>query len=243
MRAHKWRTALLGDVKLIQKLRESIVDRPLTIRDQSDMEADLRRTFPRDTWFNTHEHLGNLTTIIMTYAHTNPSVGYAQGMCFITFLLYRVYYHDCPTHAISDTLYSLHGLMRHIRPMFPRDSHDTQVVIFIDAATNIIRLKFLYNYPQLTHKLRNKDYVKLMFIKCGPALFANWFEMEDTKIIWDYIFDGDIFDNILTVVGAMILHHKEIYLQLCDEKILELTSIKSFYKVSSIVSYARTLKR
>ncbi len=242
MRAAKWRSALIGDMELIRQLRQSVIKAPLIIRDQTDMENDLRRTFPKNQWFNTDEHLRNITTILMAYAEANPNIGYAQGMCFIAFVLYYIYYNDCPEYAVHDTFFSFHTIIRFIRPLYPRDSSDTHIIKWIDSTSSIIRLKLLYRYPKLAAKLRNTGFVKLMLIKTGPALFANWFKLEDTLILWDYLFTEDIFENMLNVIGAMIVHNREVYLHLNEEKILHLTAVKSFYRVSSIVSYAYTFE-
>ena len=77
MRASKWRHELIGDITLIDKLRACPLIPPSEIKDQMTMDNDLRRTFPTDAWF-TKEHLHNLSTILMVYADTNPTVGYAQ---------------------------------------------------------------------------------------------------------------------------------------------------------------------
>lgn len=242
MRASKWRHELIGDMTLMDKLRACPLMPPSEIKDQMTMDNDLRRTFPTDAWF-TKNHLHNLSTILMVYADTNPTVGYAQGMCFIVFLLYKVYYQDCPKYALEDTYYSLYTIMRYIRPLYPRDEHDQDINKWLESTSSIIRLKLLYHSPKLALRLRNTGFVKLMLIKTGPTLFANWFSTDDTLILWDYIFKDDIFDNVLNVLTAMIMVNREIYMNLSDDKILHITSIKSFYKISSIVSCAHALKR
>ena len=73
MRASKWRAALIGDLDLIHKLRESTIIPPDTIRDQCTMEQDLKRTFPTIEWFNTDKHLNNISDILMAYAKVNPN--------------------------------------------------------------------------------------------------------------------------------------------------------------------------
>lgn len=119
---------------------------------------------------------------------------------------------------------------------------DIHIGSWIESTASVIRLKLLYHYPKLAVRLRHTAFVKLMMIKTGPALFANWFKMEDTLILWDYLFSGDIFDNILNTIAAMIIHHKEVYIHLAEEKVLQITSVKDLYRVSSVVSYAYTLK-
>jgi len=241
MRAVKWRSVLIGNTELIQELRKTPILPPVVIPDQSDMENDLKRTFPHSIWFS-GKHLDNLSKILRMYATINPGVGYAQGMCFIAFILYYVYYHDNPKHAVNDTFYSFHTIMGYIRPFYPRDQDDMHIGPWLDSTCSVIRLKLLYRYPKLATKLRYTGFIKLMVIKTGPAMFANWFKMDDTMILWDYLFSGDIFENMLNAIAGLIIHHKEVYIHLTEEKALQITSIKDFYRVSSVVSYAYTLK-
>jgi len=241
MRASKWRNVLIGDISLLNKLRSCPLKRPVHIKDQTTMDNDLRRTFPLDTWYS-KEHIKNLSTILMVYADTNPTIGYAQGMCFIVFLLYKVYYKDCPQYAVQDTYYSLYTIMKYIRPLYPRDEHDEYINSWLDSTSSIIRLKLLYHSPKLAVRLRNTGFIKLMLIKLGPALFANWFSLEDTVVVWDYIFKCNMFDRVLNIMTAMFMVNRELYLNLSDEKVLQITSVKSFYKISSVVSCAHSLR-
>ena len=244
MRAAKWRNVLIGDMKLIRILRESPVVPPDRIRDQTTMNNDLRRTFPTVGWFNTEKHINNIRTVLMAYAEINNSVGYAQGMCFIAFVLYRVYYEDCPKFAVHDTFYSLHTIMGFLRPLFPRDDKDPYVMKWIDSTAGVVRLKLLSRNAFLASKLRGFGYIKLLIVKTLPALFANWFDYNGLLLVWDHIFStDDIFENTLNIVVGMLLYHKDVYIHLKMEKILELTSVKSFYKASSVVSHAYTLQR
>lgn len=244
MRAAKWRDILIGDTELIEKLRETPVIPPQQIRDQLVMNNDIRRTFPTEGWFNTEKHIKNLRAIIMAYADVNKSIGYAQGMCFITFTLYRVYYEDCPKHAVTDTFYSLHSIMGFLRPLFPRDANDPFVIKWIDSTAGVIKLKLLSKNALLVSKIRGNGFIKLLIVKTLPALFANWFEYNDLLLVWDHIFSSeDIFENTLNIVVGMIVYHKDVYIHLRNEKILQLTAVRSFYKASSVVSHAYTLKR
>lgn len=243
MRAAKWRNILIGDIDLIEKLRETPIIPPRHIRDQQVMDNDLQRTFPAESWFNTERHIENIRDIIMAYADVNQSLGYAQGMCFITFTLYRVYYEDCPKCAKIDTFYSLHTILGFLRPLFPRDADDPFVMKWIDSTAGVIKLKLLTKNAKLVSKLRGNGFIKLLLVKTLPALFANWFEYNDILLIWDHIFSNDdIFENTLNILVGMIIYHKDVYLHLRTEKVLQLTAVKSFYKASSVVSHAYTLK-
>lgn len=244
MRAHKWRQRLIGDIKIINQLRNTNIIVPDIIKEEETLLSDLKRTFPEIEWFKKREHISRISSILKAFSHSNPTIGYAQGVAFIVFVLYYVYYTDCPKHVIHDTFYSLHTIMTHIRPFIPRNENDSRIKNWVDSTASIIRLKFFHNHPLLALKLRDTIYIKLLIIQTGPALFANWFELEDIKIIWDYLFSTEnIFENVLDVIAAMIVSKKEVYLHFESEKILQIIGLRSFYRVASIVSYAHTLKR
>ena len=106
-------------------LCKSTLRYPLTIEHQEDLNNDLTRTYPEMSWFN--DHLNSLSIILRAFAYANPNIGYAQGMNFLTFILYYVYYEDCPKYAIKDTFYSLHNIVKHIRPIIPKGSDDKDI--------------------------------------------------------------------------------------------------------------------
>ena len=112
MRAIKWRNRLIGDIELINRLRKSKLSP--SHNEIKVIDDDIVRTFPQCKWF--YKHYDEITKILLCYADQNPNMGYAQGMCFIVFPLYYVYYTDCPEHATMDTFFSLHTLMHHLRP-------------------------------------------------------------------------------------------------------------------------------
>lgn len=238
MRAIKWRRKLMGTIDLITELRKTNLIVPTELPPDYDvMMSDMTRTYPETDWYN--DHLKEIRMVLVCYATTNPSIGYAQGMCFIVFALYRVYYEDNPKHAVIDTFYSLHTIMRYTHPLYPRDDRDTDVLRFIEAASGLIRLNIITKHNRLALKMRGNEFIKLLLIKTGPALFANWFSYDDILIVWDYIFQ-DIFKNLLNFVTAMIVSHENIYLHMNYEKTLHIISEKSFYRAASLVSSART---
>jgi len=238
MRAHRWRYTLIGKLDLVRELRKTKLILPLDrIPDEDVIMQDLVRTFPESTWYT--DHLKDLRKIIMCYAHTNPSVGYAQGMCFIVFILYKVFYDDCPKHASIDTFYAIHTLMRYLRPMYPRGEEDDIILNFIDSTAALVRLNFMSRHRRLAVKMRGNEMIKLLLIKTGPTLFANWFPFEETLLIWDYLFEN-IFSNFINILTAMVIKNENIYLHMAYDKTLQIISQKSFYRAASIVSCART---
>lgn len=241
MRAVTWRSRLIGDRKLITRLRDCQLIEPIHIHELKVIDDDLVRTYPRNKWFA--DHHDNIKLILSCYAEQNPSMGYAQGMCFIVFPLYYVYYNDCPDHALTDTFFSLHTIMHYLRPLYPRENIDLKIREWLVTTSSIIRIKLLTDHIDLATRLRNSDYIQLLLIKSGPSLFANWFDLSDTLTLWDYIFRGDLFENMMHVICAMLVVNKEIYMGFQYEKVLQIIQIKDFYRVSSIVSCARTFER
>lgn len=242
MRASKWRLNLLGSLTLMNTLRKTQLVLPLqNLPDHNTIMQDIVRTFPEDRWYT--DHLSELSKILLCFAKHNPSIGYAQGMCFIVFVLYRVFYNDCPKYATIDTFYALHTIMTHIRPLYPRPEEDDIILSFIDSTAALIRLNFINSHQRLAIKLRGNEMIKLLLVKTGPTLFANWFQYNDLLLIWDYLFrDLNIFDNFINISTAMIICHEKIYLCMNYEKTLHIISEKSFYRAISIVSSARTFE-
>lgn len=238
MRAVKWRRALIGDMKRLSQLRDTHehIFVPDRIADEIDLNNDLERTFPGLSYSS--EQLEPIKNILKVYANVNREIGYMQGMCFIAFVLYHTYSNDDLDHVVVDTYYSLTRLVGFIRPIYPVHDRDPKPTEFLDNMSKLIRLKILYKHPMLADKLNNLDYIRTLIIRTAPALFANYFTMEDTKILWDYIIDGDIFENILSCYCAILVCNKEIYLHMNDEKIYTFIMTPCFYRVASIVSAA-----
>jgi hypothetical protein len=238
MRATKWRKTLVGDLERLTQLRDTCEHLlvPNTILDETDLNNDLERTFP--TLKYTSEQLRPIKNVLKTYAHVNREIGYMQGMCFIAFVLHHVYSQDNMTHVKADTYYSLTHIIGFIRPVYPIHSRDSKPAEFLENMAKLIRIKLIYKHPLLADKLRKLDYIKTLIIRTIPALFANYFTFDDTVVLWDYLFDGDIFENIINCYCAILVCNKQIYLHMNDEKIYTFILTPCFYRVASIVSAA-----
>lgn len=238
MRATKWRAKLIGNIDKVTKLRDTCEHLlvPSTILDETDLNNDLERTFP--TLKYTSEQLRPIKNVLKTYAHVNREIGYMQGMCFIAFVFHYVYSHDNRIHMKADTYYSLTSLITFIRPVYPIHSRDPKPAEFLENMSKLIRIKLIYKHALLADKLRNLDYIKTLIIRTIPALFANYFSLDDTLVLWDYLFDGDIFENIINCYCAILVCNKQIYLHMNDEKIYTFILTPCFYRVASIVSAA-----
>lgn len=238
MRAVKWRQSLIGDMTRLALLRDTHehIFVPDKIADETDLNNDLQRTFPGLSYSD--EQLEPIKNILKVYANVNREIGYMQGMCFIAFVLYHTYSNDDPENCIVDTYYSLTRLVGYIRPIYPVHAKDPKPTQFLNNMSKLIRLKLVCKHQALAGKLTNLDYIRTLIIRTAPALFANYFTMEDTKILWDYIMDGDIFENILSCYCAILVCNKDIYLHMNDEKIYTFIMTPCFYRVASIVSAA-----
>ncbi len=62
----------------------------IPIPHESQIELDLRRTFPNDPYFKGDNNLAKLKRILLAYARRNISIGYCQGFNFIVGKLLKV---------------------------------------------------------------------------------------------------------------------------------------------------------
>ena len=91
-RAQKWRNYLLGSPSTIYLLRESKEIKHKENKHEEVIRNDLKRTYPLNDFFT--DRIGDLSNVLNTYAHINEGMGYAQGMAFIAFNLYKIYYEE-----------------------------------------------------------------------------------------------------------------------------------------------------
>ena len=72
------------------------------------IQLDLNRTFTEESWFDSHRE--TLSGILNTFSVVNEGFGYPQGLNYLAFPLYYVYFNDQPKTAVEDTFYSLQSL-------------------------------------------------------------------------------------------------------------------------------------
>jgi hypothetical protein len=58
---------------------------------ESQIDVDLRRTFPEDPFFKNDDNLGKLKNVLLAYSRRNISIGYCQGFNFIVGRLLKIF--------------------------------------------------------------------------------------------------------------------------------------------------------
>lgn len=202
------------------------------------IQLDMRRTYSDITWFK--EHYEVLRKILNTFSVTNEGFGYPQGLNYLAYPLYYVYFHDNPEHAIMDTLFSLQTLVHLVLPLYPVSAKDTNALMSIRKITNIVTLKCIESEPELRF-LFDDEYVPFMTSLVSsivPTMYANVFSLFDTIVIWDMLFTGKtlkkVFEQILTVLVKAILFHKNIFIHLSVHTSMEVFQHALKYSVYNI---------
>ena len=182
------------------------------------IQLDIRRTYPQETWFVSHRE--QLRYILNTFSILNKAFGYPQGLNFLAFPLYYVYYNDDPENADMDTLYSLQTLIHVVLPMYPIDEKDTGALFRIRQITNLICFKCYENENKL-HFLLDTEYEQFMTSMVSnilPTFFASTFSLKETIDIWDKLFKKNTLKNVLEGLVEMtadaITYHKNIFIYL-----------------------------
>ena len=245
MLANRWRRKLIGSRQAIAMLRRTTMYRPPKTEYDSVIMADLTRTYPLDQWFM--DHMDNIATVLNLYAYTNSGMGYAQGMAFIVFVLYKTFYEDDPEYAIHDTYYAFHRVVEVIRPIYPLGSKDSRPHKFKDSVKQLIYVKLAIYDMDLAQKLKSSpDIIPIVIFQSVPALFANKFSsIEETSLLFDFIFCDKPIDTLhstVCVLCAILLRFRHIFMSMSFEKTLELIQVKEYYNVRKIIAIASRVK-
>lgn len=239
-RAHRWRSSLLGTSTVIHGLRQT----PLQINIKScyldEIHNDLKRTYPMDDFFN--DHIGDLSKILNTYAYVNNGMGYAQGMTFLTFILYKTFYKDDPTFVMEDTFYSLHNIIQVIRPAYPLNKNDKNVLDFNENAVSTVMLLISKRNKQLAMRVKELNIMQIFICQNIPSLFGTKFNINDCCIVWDFIICAStqytMFHHILCVIAGMILSIEPLIMCMSYESILSIMQSSGIYKVRRVLGLA-----
>lgn len=175
-----------------------------------DLEKDMDRTFPDNTWF-TIERKKTIKNILMHYVIMNKGISYCQGMCFIMFALYHVFCRS--DYAEIETLYCFHKLIEPIRPIYPLNNNDDKPIIFLDKLCRVILLKIHKKNILLAERLAKLDIIQYFVVNGLPALFANWYKLNDVILLWNRLIDSSAertYDNIVDFLVNYFLSLKDI---------------------------------
>ena len=217
MRAEKW----------LQCLCTSTNNPPIpdgkSIYDEQ-IRLDIVRTFPENKWFNDHHE--TLRNILNAFCIVNEGLGYPQGLNFLVFPLYYVYYRDNENTAVENTFYSLQGILQFVLPTYPLNSKDTNVLKKIEAVSNLICYECYRKEPKLgvLFSETHKQFMMSIVTNVIPTLYANVFKLDDVLMLWDIFFDtkkNKMFETVLMVLVKVMLYHKNVFLHLSPDKSMQ----------------------
>lgn len=194
---------------------------PFSLIYNYDLIKDLDRTFPRETFFKKNQEI--LKNIILNFIEINSAMDYFQGMCYITYVLYYAFKDTtCPEY---NTFYALHKIISPIRPIIPLDDKDEDPIKFITNLSKIILLNVFQRNKALGKRLRDLDIIHIFVVSGLPALFANWYSLNETLILWDFLIDispSIMLDNIIDFLTCFFMYNEKIIMHLNIENILSL---------------------
>lgn len=181
------------------------------------IRLDIRRTSDHP-WFKPHRD--TLISILNTFSAVNQSFGYPQGLNYLLFPLFYVFHNDNPKTAVEDAFYALQSLVRIVLPVYPLNSKDTSAMHVIVSVSNLVCLECFEQDSRLgilfsdTHQ----PFVTSLVTSMLPTLYANVFELQDTLLLWDKLFENEdfhtMFDASVRVLIEAILFHKNMFLHL-----------------------------
>ena len=179
---------------------------------------DVYRTFTNDPWFKPHRSY--IARMLNTFATVNAGVGYIQGMNYLVFPLWKVYYMDSPTWATEDTMASLQTILHLTLRTYATRADDTRAYEYLRTVVGVVRLRAITLNPQL-HVLFEKEYNP--FLQCTvssmiPTLFANALPIGSVLLLWDQFFAADthrkMFDRAVDTLVCLIVHHCNLFIHL-----------------------------
>ena len=91
----------------------------------AQISMDIMRTYPTEHWFDPHR--SKLLSLLNTFAAMNPGIGYTQGMNYLIFPLWKVYYESTPEWAVEDTLCSMQSIMQMTLRAYPTHVNGSQL--------------------------------------------------------------------------------------------------------------------
>ena len=185
------------------------------------IDLDLGRTFTNDKWFE--PHLETLRGILNTFSVVNEGFGYPQGLNYLAFPLYYVYYQDQPKTAVEDTFYSLQSLVRVVLPLYPLDARDSTAFETICSVANTVTLQCYEEDPKLSILFADTHapFITSLVSSIMPTMYANVFSLQDTLLLWDEILSPSckvMFQQVVRIMVQAILFHKNMFLHMPVDK-------------------------
>ena len=179
---------------------------------------DVYRTFTDDPWFSPHRQ--RIARMLNTFATVNAGVGYIQGMNYLIFPLWKVYYTSCPQWAEEDTMASLQTVLHLTLRTYATRADDTRAYEYLKTVVGIIRLRAITLDDDL-FVLFNDEYTP--FLQCTvssmiPTLFANALPIASVLLLWDQFFAADtrrrMFDRAVDTLVYLLVHHRNLFIHM-----------------------------
>lgn len=235
----KYMSAKTWKLKLIGKYPSSVASCPdHSVLPVDEINRDLHRTFPQEKWFENHRE--RLRNVLLWNAWSDRVVSYAQPFSFIAFTLYYVFQLDEPNSAMVSTYYSLHRLIGVIRPFIPLDESDSKPMKFMNTVTCLLRIHILEIDPFLNSKI-SPEFMMYIVMNGMPTLFTNWFSVQDSVLVLDYIIDKSketMFERLLKFPVAIMLTYRPLFVNMEWYKIFLL---KQIFSAKTIIARAKSL--
>ena len=214
MRAFQWRTKMMGPVERWHELRAPVEFDPSAYDTQIRM--DVARTHSSDKWFDPHRE--SICKVLNAFANTNIGFGYPQGLNFLVFPLWKVYYTSIPEWAMHDVYYSLQFLVGELLSVYPVDKSDGAALDQIRTICAVVKLRSATKYPDLRKKIFSEEYDPLitsLVSRLVPTLFANVYAVDDCLVLWDGLLSkgskGSILDAVIQCMVTLVCLHRNVF--------------------------------
>ena len=153
----------------------------------------------------------------------NEGFGYPQGLNYLAFPLYYVYFQDQPKTAVEDTFYSLQSLVRVVLPLYPLDAKDSSAFETICSVANMVTLQCYEEDPKLSILFTDTHapFITSLVSSIMPTMYANVFSLQDTLLLWDEILSPSckvMFQQVVRIMVQAILFHKNMFLHMPVDK-------------------------
>lgn len=173
------------------------------------IKMDIVRTHPTDTWFDCHRP--TLCRLLNSFALRNVGFGYSQGLNYLIFVLWKVFYKNDPSTAEQYTLSSLQYLVGKLMTVYPLSRSDNQAMRQMQTICTMVRLRCSTKFPRLQDKLFSRAYEPMLVslvTRVVPTMFANIFDVDQCMLLWDELLLYDrLLDALVTCVSNVVSHN------------------------------------
>lgn len=165
---------------------------------ENQIEMDLHRTFPNDSYFKQPSTIKSLRNVLLAYSRRNVTIGYCQGFNFIVGRLLK---------TTKNELYSFWIFVQMIENMLPLCYYSDLAGVIID--TKILQLLIKAHYSDLYNHIEKLNYSLLLnniLYKWFVSLFIQSTNEEISYLIWDSFFLGGsivLFNAALAMLKMM----------------------------------------